>query len=77
MKLYRFATIEPAVIPGTITPSGLFDPTARPEHKGIELAEEPRGIRVSKGPYTELVPRSNIRVASYRDETATAVAKAK
>jgi hypothetical protein len=66
MKLYRFATMEPAVIPGTITPSNFFDPSARPEHKGIELAEEERGIRVTRGLFSELVPWSNVRVASYR-----------
>lgn len=66
MKLYRFATMEPAVMPGTITPASLFDPEHRPEHKGIELLETERGIVVSRGPHAELVPWTNVRVASYR-----------
>lgn len=68
MKLYRVATMEPAVMPGTITPASLFDPLHRPEHKGMELTETDRGIVVSRGPHAELIPWGNVRVASYRRE---------
>lgn len=64
--LYRIATIEPAIMPGTMTPSSIFDPGHRQEHKGIEFTEDAIGVWVHRGPHVERVPWSNIRVASYR-----------
>jgi len=65
-KLYRVAMLEPAVIPGTITPLTICDPYNRVEHKGIELDESPKGISITKGIFTELIPWGNVRFASYR-----------
>ena len=66
MKLFRIATVEPAVMPGTVTPSSIFDPQNRIEHKGIEFDEDAVGVWVIRGPNAERVPWSNIRTASYR-----------
>lgn len=66
MKLYRVAVIEPAVIPGTITPLTIVDPYNRVEHKGIELEETAKGVTLTKGIFTELIPWGNVRFVSYR-----------